>query len=190
MRRPIRLTVIAATPAACAILSILGLVALRGGGQTSLGSVTLLAAAGYDRQADRVIEAQTPSPAALREAASLSRRAIAQYPYDTRSWARLAYVDRMEHGSLTPAGVAALQRSYDLVGVDPDIGLWRIRFALENSQAIPKALRASVHEEVTALWTYWGDRSRIIDLQPELENPAGRLSLALWINQLQMRAAK
>lgn len=191
MTRKYRLGALIALPAFCAVLSLLGLFALRGGGRVEVASTTLLeVAAGYDRQATEDLNSGHPSPATLAHAAAFSRAAIAQFPYDTRAWARLAYIDQLEHRRLTPAGVAALQKSYDLVGIDPDIGLWRIRFALENSQAIPRSLRASVREEVTALWTYWDDRQRIIDLQPKLENPAGRLSLALWINQLQTTAAK
>ena len=191
MKRGIRLTALTALLAGCAVLSILGLIALRCGGRAAIGPATLLeVAAGYDRAAEQAVESPRPSPTALAGAAAASRAAIAQYPYDTRAWEMLAFVDRLENGRLTPAGVAALQRSYDLIGIDAANGLWRIRFALENSQAIPKSLRASVREEVAALWTFDEDRSRIIDLQPKLENPAGRLSLALWINQLQTTAAK
>jgi hypothetical protein len=175
---------------ACATDSALGIIALRAGGHAALGSVTLLeAAAGYDRAADSALAAERPSPAALRTAMQVSQAAIAQYPYDTQAWVRLAELDRLQHGQLTPAGVAALQRSYDLVGADPDVGVWRISLALENSQALPKSLRASVRTEVATLWTDAGDRNRILDLQQHLQNPAGRLSLALWTRQLQSTAA-
>ena len=191
MKRQLRLAAMIGLFAGCALLSTLGLIALRGGGSVALGPVRLLeVAAGYDRRAKQDVDSARPSRVALADAATASRAAIAQYPYDTRAWEMLAFVNRLENGRLTPAGVAALQRSYDLVGIDPADGHWRIAFALENSQAIPRSLRASVREEVFARWTYWDDRSRIIDLQPKLENPAGRLSLALWVNQLQSTAAK
>jgi hypothetical protein len=191
MRRQIRLAVITGLVASCALLSSLGLIALRGGGRVAAGPVTLLeVAAGYDRRAVQDLDSPHPSAATLADADAASRAAIADYPYDTHAWEMLAFVDRQEHGRLTPPGVAALQKSYDLIGIDPADGHWRIAFALENSQAIPRGLRASVREEVSARWTYWEDRNRIIDLQPKLENPAGRLSLALWINQLQSTAAK
>lgn len=191
MRRQVRLGVMIALIACCAVFSTLGLIALRAGGRAGVGSATLLeVAAGYDRQATETVDSPHPTPAMLNEAEALSHAAIAQYPDDTRAWEMLAYVDRQQHGRLTPVGVAALQKSYDLVGIDAANGLWRIRFALENSQAIPRSLRASVREEVRAQWTFDVDRGRIIDLQPKLENPAGRLSLALWINQLQTSAAK
>lgn len=191
MIRSVRLAVMIGLVAACMLYSLLGLVALRRGGRCQVGSLTLIEiAAGYDRRADQDLASDRPTMAALSEAGRLSRAAIAQYPYDTRAWSRLAYIDRLEHGVLTPAGAADLQRSYDLVGIDPDIGVWRIRFALENSQAIPRDVRRSVREEVSALWTFDDDRARIVNLKTAIQNPAGRLSLALWVNQLQTTAAK
>jgi hypothetical protein len=176
----------------CLTASLAALVALNSGGALRLGSAELAPiAAGYDRLAEaRLAGAAPPSPAARAESAALSRGAVAQFPYDTGAWLRLAYLDRLEHGRLTPQGLAALRRSYDLVAVDPDFGVWRISFALENSQSLPPLLRAAVREEVSALWTVQRDRGRLLNLRTQLQNPAGRLSLLLWINRLQADRAK
>ena len=64
---------------------------------------------------------------------------------------RLAYLDSLQPGGLGPRGVAQLKRSYDLVAIDPDVGLWRIRFALENSQRLTPDLRSSVRNEALAM---------------------------------------
>jgi hypothetical protein len=124
------------------------------------------------------------------EAARLSRAAIAEFPYDTSAWLRLAYVDSLDHGGLSPAGIALLKRSYDLVAIDPEVGLWRIRFALENSQALSPDLRASVRNETSGLWKNWDDRAALHEMARSIINPAGRLSLALWLQGLESQVAK
>lgn len=190
--RSAKLAAMAGVAGVCLASSLLALAAINGGGAVRLGSVDLLPiAAGYDRRAQAELSpAGEPPPAVRRTAAEASRRAIAEYPYDTGAWLRLAYLDRAEHGELTPAGVAALSRSYDLVAVDTDFGVWRIAFALENSQALPRPLRASVKQEAAALWTVGPYRRQIRNLRMQLKNPSGRLSLLLWINRLQAGDAK
>lgn len=189
--RPLRLALLAALPIGCALSSVLALVALNGGGAMRLGSIELLPiAAGYDRRATQLTLGAPPPAGPLRaEAFAKSRAAIAQFPYDTSAWLRLAYLGQDAAGRLTPEGLAALSRSYDLVAVDPDFALWRIGYALEHSQDLPKPLRALVRQEAAALWTQPGMRGRLRDLQAQLRNPAGRLSLALWINLLQAKSA-
>lgn len=188
----VKLAILCAVGGVTLVSSLLALASINGGGGVRVGDVHLLPlAAGYDRRARAELSpAESPPPAVRRAAADASRRAIAEFPYDSGAWLRLAYLDRLEHGELTPAGVAALSRSYDLVAVDSDFGVWRIAFALENSQALPRPLRASVKEEAAALWTVWSYRRDIRNLRMQLKNPAGRLSLLLWINQFQVTDAK
>ena len=190
--RSVKLGVFGAISALCLASSLLALASINGGGGVRVGDVHLLPlAAGYDRRAQAELSlAETPPPAVRRAAAEASRRAIAEFPYDTGAWLRLAYLDRAEHGELTQAGVAALSRSYDLVAVDSDFGVWRIAFALENSQALPRPLRASVKQEAAALWTVGPYRRDLRNLRSQLKNPAGRLSLLLWINQFQSADGK
>jgi hypothetical protein len=190
--RPVRLALFCTLAASCAISSVLTLVSLNAGGGISLAGFDLLpVAAGYDRRARADLNGATPpGPEARRDAAIRSRAALAQFPYDTGAYLHLAFLETAGDTLLTPRGLAALQRSYDLVAVDPDFAVWRVGFALEHSQALPKALRATVRQEVAALWTNPRDRSQLIALQRELRNPAGRLSLALWINRLRADDAK
>jgi hypothetical protein len=190
--RAVRLGVLCAIPAAAGVLSLLTLVSLNSGGAISLGSWDLLPiAAGYDRGAARLLSSsQGPSAEMRLDARGRTEAAISQYPYDTGAWLQLAYLDQQNHGRLTAEGVAALQRSYDLVAAEPDFGVWRVAFALENSQSLPQPLRKTVHEEVAVLWTVPRDRRNLLKLQREIRNPPGRLSLALWIYQLQFAAAK
>lgn len=172
--------------------SLVCLIALENGGEVRVGPLPLAKiAAGYDRQAEPLLAAPVvPPPAVRRQAAALSRKAIAQFPYDITAWLQLAYVDALDHGGLTPAGLADLKRSYDLVAVDSELGFWRIRFALENSQALTPELRASVRREATAMCVNPNHKSELRKMVPTIRNPAGRLSLALWLNRLEPTVAK
>jgi hypothetical protein len=173
-------------------MSVLGLVALRSAGEARVGPLVLMKiAAGYDRRAMPILAGPAvPPPIRRREAASLSRAAISQFPYDLGAWLRLAYVDYLDHGQLTPAGLSYLKRSYDLIAVDSELGQWRVRFALENSQSLTPELRASVRREVAAMWVNPNHRADLQRALPAIRNPAGRLSLALWLNRLDAAVAK
>jgi hypothetical protein len=172
--------------------SVSGLIALQAGGEARIGPISVMSvAAGYDRRAEPMLAgAAIPPPATRRAAAALSRAAIAQFPYDLGAWLRLAYVDYLDHGGLTSAGLFDLKRSYDLISVDSELGFWRVRFALENSQALTPELRASVRREVTAMCQNPNHRAELRQTVPTIHNPAGRLSLALWLNRLEPPAAK
>jgi hypothetical protein len=189
---PARPAALAALAALTFLTSLTCLVALKSGGEARLGPMVLLRlAAGYDRRA----EALLAGPALLRpksrqQAATLSQAAIEQYPYDTSAWLRLAYVDALAHGGLTAAGLANIKQSYDLVAVDSYVGLWRVRFALENSQTLTPDVRQSVRNEVSALWRNGENRGPLHEMAGAIGNPAGRLSLALWLNRLEAPVAK
>jgi hypothetical protein len=172
-------------------LALLCLVALNAGGEARLGPVPLVKlAAGYARPAERLLADPAPSPQAVAEAERLSRQALAQFPYDNSSWLRLAYADRLRHGRLTPQGVALLRRSYDLAPIDIYAGAWRISFVLENSQSIPRDVRQSARREFGALWRDYRRRGELLQMAGALQNPAGRLSAALWLNRLENSVAK
>jgi len=182
-----RLTAMGVMAAATALTSTWALVALNAGG----AAPPLRIAAGYDRKAESLLAGPAlMRPADRAEAARLSRAALTEFPYDTSAWLRLAYVDSLDHGGLTPAGIGYLKRSYDLVAVDPEVGLWRIRFALENSQALSPDLRASVRTETSALWKKWDARGPLHEMAGSIVNPAGRLSLALWLHRLDSQVTK
>jgi hypothetical protein len=174
------------------LLSAVALWALNGGGQAQLGSLALMKlAAGYDRRAEPILApAHAPPPRLRRQAAALSQAATAQFPYDTGAWLRLAYVDALDHGGLTSDGLKFLKRSYDLVAIDPQLGPWRVRFALENSQALTPELRAAARTETSALWKNGENREKLTQLATTIHNPAGRLSAALWLNRLAADVAK
>lgn len=182
-----RLAAFSGLAAVTTVASALALAALNTGGEAP----AIRFAVGYDRKATPLVSGAAPmSPADRARAAALSRKAIAEFPYDTGAWLRLAYIDTLDHGGLSPEGIALLRRSYDLVAIDPEIGLWRVRFALENSQALPPDLRVAVRNETSGLWKKAANRRRLREIARSIDNPAGRLSLMLWLNRLQASAAK
>jgi hypothetical protein len=180
MTRAVRLTAASSLAIVTLLCAVMLLIALEKGGRA--GPVQM--AAGYDRSATQIFVAEPmPSGVDRGRAAAASRSAITQYPYDTRAWLRLSYVDALRNHALSPQGVAYLQKSYDLIAVDPDWGVDRIVFALENSQELPPSLRADVRNEASALGTNAKMRSELRQMLPTIQNPAGRLSLALWLSR-------
>ena len=169
------------------LASLLCLLALNTGGRVAVGPLGLMdLAAGYDRSAEPRLRGPALLQHRSREAAAAeSRAAIQQYPYDTSAWLRLAYVDTLNGGGLSPAGLGYLKRSYDLVAVDSYVGVWRIQFALENSQSLTPELRSAVHNEVASLWRNGENRGALHAAAEQVRNPAGRLSLLLWLSRLE-----
>lgn len=190
LRRRVLLSVSSALALTTATVSLLALIALNAG-EARLGPAVLMRfAAACDRRAQALLAGPgAPSPAAAREAAALSRAAIAQYPYDTAAWLQLAYLDAARHGGRVSAeGVADLQRSYDLVAADPDVGLWRLRFALENWVWLSFEARTAAEAEAALLMT--SHRPALRRMQAEIRDPIGRLTLGIWLKRLQPPQAK
>jgi hypothetical protein len=172
--------------AAATFLASLGvLVALRSGGEARIGPVVAMRiAGGYDRRADALVYNRLPTSRDMTASIELSREAIGQYPYDLSAWTRIAYVDFLEHGALTAPGIAALKRSYDLIAVDPQAGLFRIRLAMADPQPLPPDLLEQVHGEVAVLAKQSDWRGRLDAMAKELSNPSGRETLNLWLTRL------
>lgn len=164
--------------------SLAALVALQSG-EARVGPARLVALApGYDRRADGIV---TRSPITMTEAAiaaDLSREALAQWPYDTESRLRLAWLEAPLPGPISPSGASALRRSYDLIAVDRDSGKLRIHQALEHWQALDPQLRRMVENETKTLWRIPAFRERLRQVAAATENGPGRLQLLLWIIQL------
>lgn len=192
MRRRIPLLpIVAGLAAVTLIAAICTLIALENGGEARIGPLVLMKiAAGYDRKAAALIDGRSPSKAEASLSEALSRKAIAEYPEDVSAWLRLASLDVIEHGVLGAAGVADLRRSYDFVAADPQHGLWRVRFALENTYALPADLKEQVHAEVKALWRQPDRRDALLHMLGEMVNPAARMTLATWLIQLELGVAQ
>jgi len=137
--------------------------------------------------ANRALGAAPPDFAAARSA---TRRALAQSPYDSSAWLRLAYIDAAEDGRLDEDGAAALDRSYQLLPFDQYVAIWRVSFALEHWQSLKPETRAKVKAEALA----FAPTSRYREMRTTLlavTNPVGRLPAALWAQRMREdRAAR
>lgn len=166
------------------LLALLHLIALIGGGAAQVGGVRFASiGAGYSREAERLLTPRTPSSAAMDRAEHLSQLALDEFPYDTSSWTRLAYIDRLRHGHLTQTGTSALTRSYDLVAVDPNIGAWRVHFALENWDKLPKSLKELAREEAKAMATDGSGKVKLRAALKAVRAPVGATLAALWLQR-------
>src|SRR6185503_2021276 len=79
------------------------------------------------------------APAAVR--ADAARRLVEADPAYPESWTAVAYADWMQRHALSPTGLAALDRSYEITFFEPEGAAWRIGFALDNWTALTPALR-------------------------------------------------
>ncbi len=175
-------------PVATLLLVVASLWGLTSGAARA-GPFSLPFAAALDRRAEALLAGSpAPGPAQRLEAQALSARAVRQYPYDTSAWLRLAYVDVQQHGRLTPAGAAALQRSYDLVPADTYVGVWRVGFALEHTSAVSKSVRVATLEEAALLWREPRRRKQLEELPQVLKSRAGRLAATMLIASLKAGA--
>ena len=97
-------------------------------------------------------------------------------PANARNWALVSYADWLHHGQrLSPAGVAAFDRSYTMSPFDADAAPWRVDFALENWNVLNASQRDVVISE--ANWMFQRDMVTAVDLKARLKtirNPAGR----------------
>jgi hypothetical protein len=108
-------------------------------------------------------------------------RLLTADPANARSWTLVSYVDWLHHGQrLSPAGVAAFDRSYTMSPFDADAAPWRIDFALENWDALTASQRSAVISE--ANWMFQHDMETAADLKTRLKtirNPSGRVMARL-----------
>lgn len=180
----IRVTIAALLSGAAFSLALLHLIALTAGGAAQIGALRLaVIGAGYDREAERLLASQKPPEAAIERAEQITQLALDEFAYDTSAWTRLAYIDRLRHGHLTPTGASALARSYDLVAVDPNVGAWRVHFALENWDKLPKSLKESAREEAKAMATDGGGKVKLRAALKAVKAPVGATLAALWLQR-------
>ncbi|WP_340645148.1 hypothetical protein [Phenylobacterium sp.] len=191
LKRSIPVAIAGSLAGVAFVLALLHLIALTSGGEVRIATWRIAAiAAGYDRKADDLVSPRKPSAVDLDTAERLGNLALREFPYDTSSWLRIAYIDQLRHGGLSPAGVAALVRSYDLIAVDPTLAPWRIRLVLENWSKIPNNLKKAAREEAKTLSTHGRGRAKLKTALAAVKNPQSAVMVTLWRQRYVIEASR
>jgi hypothetical protein len=142
-----------------------------------------------ESRAGDILEQKPVTPKRLDAAEAAARRALAQAPTHAMAWLQLAYIDRQRHGRLTPAGLQALQRSYDFEPYGPDVTEWRVLFAFDHWGQLTPELRRQVLREVEARWSVPDNRQHMREWPQAIANPSGRVAALLTLKNLETASA-
>lgn len=137
----------------------------------------------YDRRAYDLLN-RSRDPAALDRAEVELNRALGLAPYSNTARLRLAYIDSLRHGTLSPAGRSYLSRSYDLVALDHTVAAWRIKFALEHWRELTPSLRDEVQQEAMAFGRLGSEDADVRAALKTVQSPEGRVAAGLWAQAL------
>lgn len=84
-----------------------------------------------------------------------AKQAVATDPSRASAWAKLAYLEYVKGGKITPASIDALSKSMDACPFcDQALIRWRFNFVLANWGAMPEAIRIRAFEQADVL--RWG----------------------------------
>ena len=161
-------------------LALAGLVSLNTGAGFGAPPLGFGFAAGYEDAAFRAQSSGAGRPAML-EASAFAERALRLAPYLTSARLRLVQIDTQLNQRLTDRAAAQFGRSYELVPLDPDLAVWRIRFAFEHWEYIASPTRQAVINETRSISAIPNKRGEVSDVLNTIRNPNGRLAVALWL---------
>lgn len=127
-------------------------------------------------------------PAGLDQAEAETRAALAASPALASAWVRLAYIDAVRHGALTATGRQALERSYEISPLGPDVSQSRLRIVFGLWPTMPEAIRDQAFVELTALRRRdWHGAHALVR---EIRDPAGRLAAGMQLASLDARPVR
>jgi hypothetical protein len=125
-------------------------------------------------------------PVDLNAAERQTRWELALSPTTATAWLRLAYIDYWRHGRLTSAGLANLNRSYEIAPLGPDASAARMTLGFELWAQMTPDLRAQLLRELTAFRER--DREAARAFAGRITNPNGRLVVGMAIAELDTKA--
>jgi hypothetical protein len=117
-------------------------------------------------------------PPDLDKAEKLSWAALERSPGRADAWTRLAYVDVIRHGALTPQGLSDLALSYKVAPFGPEsLRHWRVEFVLSRWDEVGDDLRDAALREAHAATvggtTHWWEETQwMYGLASRLSSPA------------------
>jgi hypothetical protein len=98
-------------------------------------------------------------------------------PTTAAAWVRLARIDKARHGALTTDGFEALDHSYDVEPYDFGVSTSRLKDILGDFGGAPQSLRSNGVDELAVLAASAKSRPKLIALEPQLRDLAGRRAL-------------
>jgi hypothetical protein len=130
-------------------------------------------------QAERLLAVRDPRglDAAAQQAAALD--GVRARPAAAGAWLRLAYADRLKHGSLSLVGRRAVETSYAVLPYAGAGAPWRLAFALDNWTAIGQAARLAAVREMDLAQAdpkTWAAARKAAEA---VRDPSGRAAAAL-----------
>ncbi len=138
----------------------------------------------YGGKAHSIVKALDTDPAVdLGPAKTFSEAQLRLSPANHYAWLRLAFIDVVETGNLSPRGVAFLQRSYDVAPYDALT--WRISMAFETWPSLPPDLKAAVIDELKVNWRTGRRRRLYSGLPKAVHNVQGLAALNAVLEELQ-----
>lgn len=124
----------------------------------------------------------------LREVRAETRAALASSPALASGWLRLAYLEVLEHGALTPAAREALDRSYEIAPLGPDVSEPRLRLVFGMWSAMPEEIRSQALAELSA--AKFRDKPATYALAQDVRDPAGRLAIGMGLAAIEIEAVR
>jgi hypothetical protein len=89
---------------------------------------------------------------AIEPSLEAARQAVAIDPSRASAWAKLAYLEYVKAGKVTPQSIEALSKSMDACPFcDQALIRWRFNFVLANWNAMPETLRLKAFEQADVL---------------------------------------
>ncbi len=120
-------------------------------------------------------------PKVLAHAETEARQALNASPARADAWLAVAYVERTKAGRFGPKAAEAVDRSYLVGPLDPDVSLWRLEFCFDNWPALSKELKADALRELAAMWSRTDRREALRNLAPQISDASGRLAFRVQI---------
>lgn len=124
----------------------------------------------------------------LADVTAETRAALDSSPALASGWLRLAYLDILKHGRLTPLGLAMLQRSYEIAPLGPDVSEPRLRLVFGMWPQMPESIRVQALEELKG--EKYRDREAAYAIAADVRDPAGRLAIGMGLAAIEIQAVR
>jgi len=137
----------------------------------------------YGGKAQAIIKSLETDPTVdLGPAKTLSEAQLRLSPTNHYAWLRLAFIEIVETGELSPTGVGYLQRSYDVAPYDSLT--WRLNMAFETWPSLPPELKAAVIDDLKVNWRTGRRHRQYAAMATRIKNPAGLEALRATLVEL------